>query len=124
MHPFPVLSQNSAPCSGVIAPPGDETESVQGDISAAARLALLLLRLYTLLLSPLVGGACRFIPSCSEYARVAIVRYGVTRGVWLAARRLSRCHPLGGFGYDPVPGATAVEGHEGSCERPLISTSR
>ena len=46
---------------------------------------------------------CRYIPSCSEYAREAVEQHGAGRGSWLAARRLSRCHPLGGFGFDPVP---------------------
>jgi putative membrane protein insertion efficiency factor len=46
---------------------------------------------------------CRYIPSCSEYAREAVETHGAARGSWLAARRLSRCHPLGGFGFDPVP---------------------
>ncbi len=46
---------------------------------------------------------CRYVPSCSEYTRVAIERHGAARGVWLAARRLSRCHPWGGYGFDPVP---------------------
>jgi putative membrane protein insertion efficiency factor len=46
---------------------------------------------------------CRYVPSCSEYAREAIEVHGAARGSWLAARRLSRCHPLGGFGFDPVP---------------------
>lgn len=46
---------------------------------------------------------CRYIPSCSEYAREALETHGAARGSWLATRRLSRCHPLGGFGFDPVP---------------------
>jgi uncharacterized protein len=46
---------------------------------------------------------CRYIPSCSEYAREALEVHGAARGSWLATRRLSRCHPLGGFGFDPVP---------------------
>jgi uncharacterized protein len=46
---------------------------------------------------------CRYVPTCSEYAREALETHGAARGTWLTARRLSRCHPLGGFGFDPVP---------------------
>jgi len=46
---------------------------------------------------------CRYVPSCSEYAREALESHGAARGSWLSARRLSRCHPFGGFGFDPVP---------------------
>ena len=46
---------------------------------------------------------CRYVPSCSEYAREALETHGAARGTWLSARRLSRCHPFGGFGFDPVP---------------------
>jgi putative membrane protein insertion efficiency factor len=54
---------------------------------------------------------CRYIPSCSEYAREALESHGAARGTWLSARRLSRCHPFGGFGFDPVPPReTAVPG--------------
>jgi hypothetical protein len=66
-------------------------------------LALLLLRLYQRLLSPSFRGSCRHLPSCSEYAREAIERHGAARGLWLSLRRLTRCHPLGTSGYDPVP---------------------
>ncbi len=73
-------------------------------ISRWARVAaMLLLRVYRLVLSPLLGPACRFEPSCSRYAEEAIERHGVVRGSGLTAARLSRCHPLGGSGYDPVP---------------------
>lgn len=68
-----------------------------------ARLAIFLIRGYQLLLSPLVGGGCRFTPSCSAYAIEAIQTHGAWRGGWLAARRIGRCHPLGGHGFDPVP---------------------
>lgn len=63
----------------------------------------LLIRAYQLLVSPWLGPACRFEPSCSGYAREAVERHGVLRGGWLAMRRLLRCHPFGGCGYDPVP---------------------
>ena len=62
-----------------------------------------LLRGYQYALRPLLGANCRFYPSCSDYAREAIERHGAVRGVWLAARRLSRCHPYHAGGYDPVP---------------------
>jgi putative membrane protein insertion efficiency factor len=64
---------------------------------------LLFLRLYQRLLSPAFRGSCRHLPSCSEYAREAIERHGAARGLWLSLRRLTRCHPLGTSGYDPVP---------------------
>lgn len=67
------------------------------------RLLVLLLRAYQLTISPLLGPACRYEPSCSQYASEAISRHGVLRGCTLAARRLTRCHPLGDSGYDPVP---------------------
>jgi putative membrane protein insertion efficiency factor len=75
-------------------------------LSAAQRAALGLLTCYKILLSPLFTGSCRFLPSCSEYAREAVTVHGTVKGVWLAARRLSRCHPLGSSGLDPVPGAS------------------
>lgn len=61
------------------------------------------LRLYQLLLAPLLPPACRFEPSCSRFAQEAIRRHGALRGSWLALRRLARCHPFGGCGLDPVP---------------------
>lgn len=67
------------------------------------RFVLALIRAYQLLISPIFAGSCRFVPSCSHYAAEAVTRFGVIRGTWLALRRLSRCHPLGGRGLDPVP---------------------
>ena len=61
------------------------------------------IRLYQRALSPLLPPACRFTPTCSEYAVQAIEAYGAGKGSWLALRRLARCHPWGGSGYDPVP---------------------
>jgi len=66
-------------------------------------LAAGVLRVYQLGISPLLPHACRFTPTCSEYCREAIERHGVVRGGWLGTRRLVRCHPLGGQGFDPVP---------------------
>jgi putative membrane protein insertion efficiency factor len=66
-------------------------------------LAIAAIRAYQLLLSPLLAPACRFDPSCSSYAVEAIERHGLFRGSWLAAARIGRCHPWGGFGHDPVP---------------------
>ena len=64
---------------------------------------LAFVRGYQVLLSPIVGGACRFEPSCSRYMTEAIERHGAGRGAWLGLRRLARCHPFGSHGYDPVP---------------------
>ncbi len=60
-------------------------------------------RFYRRWISPALPPACRFVPSCSAYAQEALERYGAARGSWLALRRLLRCHPFGGSGYDPVP---------------------
>jgi putative membrane protein insertion efficiency factor len=62
-----------------------------------------LLRFYKRFLSPLLPPMCRFEPTCSAYAMQAIEKYGTMRGGWLAARRLSRCHPFNPGGWDPVP---------------------
>lgn len=62
-----------------------------------------LIRIYQLTFSAIVGRSCRFLPTCSDYARQAIEMHGPWRGGKLAIRRISRCHPWGGDGYDPVP---------------------
>ena len=64
-----------------------------------------LVRLYRVAISPWLGGNCRFDPSCSSYAIEALQRYGLAKGTCLAAKRIARCHPWGGSGYDPVPGS-------------------
>ena len=74
-----------------------------GSLSAGQRVALLLIRVYQMLFSPLFAGSCRFTPSCSRYAADAIERFGLLRGSYLAMRRLSRCHPFGAHGVDPIP---------------------
>lgn len=72
-------------------------------MTPAVRVAIVLVRAYQLALSPFAGGACRFTPSCSEYAIQAIQEHGAMRGLGLALRRVGRCHPLGSSGFDPVP---------------------
>ncbi len=75
-----------------------------GAYADAARVAVAgVVRIYQLLVSPWLPPSCRFSPTCSEYTRQALLKYGILRGTWLALRRLSRCHPLGSGGYDPVP---------------------
>jgi hypothetical protein len=69
----------------------------------AARLLIAGVRLYQFTIAGVLGGRCRFHPSCSEYAVEALITHGPVRGTWLAARRLARCHPLAGSGVDPVP---------------------
>jgi putative membrane protein insertion efficiency factor len=65
--------------------------------------AIGLIWIYKLLISPMIGPRCRYLPSCSDYAIEALQTHGALRGAWLASRRLLRCHPWGGSGYDPVP---------------------
>ena len=72
-----------------------------------AKLLIALIRGYQLVLSPFLGGSCRFLPSCSVYAREAVERHGAWRGSLLALRRLSKCHPFGASGLDPVPAPPA-----------------
>ena len=83
------------------------TSTAQQDPSvrptAAARVLVLLLTGYRRFISPLLGPRCRFYPSCSAYALEAVQVHGALRGTWLAARRLSRCHPFHAGGLDPVP---------------------
>ncbi|MBO8425626.1 MAG: membrane protein insertion efficiency factor YidD [Proteobacteria bacterium] len=68
-------------------------------------IAIGLVRIYQSCISPFIGGraACRFVPSCSEYTATAIKKYGAWRGTIMGMRRILRCRPGGGFGYDPVP---------------------
>jgi uncharacterized protein len=63
------------------------------------------IRLYQLVLSPILPPRCRYLPTCSDYALEALAAHGVLAGAWLALRRVARCHPWGGSGYDPVPPA-------------------
>ena len=69
------------------------------------KISIYLINLYQSAISPVIGGksTCRFIPTCSEYTKQSIEKYGIIRGVYMGFKRISRCRPGGGFGYDPVP---------------------
>lgn len=84
-------------------PPAAGTALAPATPSLPARLAILLVRTYQQFAPHDLKGHCRYAPSCSAYAREALERHGLVRGLVLAARRVARCHPLGSSGYDPVP---------------------
>lgn len=69
----------------------------------AAFLVSLPIRLYRLVISPMIASNCRFTPTCSTYAMEALHKHGAIKGTWLATRRIARCHPWGGSGIDNVP---------------------
>ncbi|HET7874733.1 MAG TPA: membrane protein insertion efficiency factor YidD [Methylomirabilota bacterium] len=73
-------------------------------MTVRARVGVLLIRGYQFLLRPLLPAACRYEPSCSQYAARSIMSHGLLRGGWLALKRIGRCHPWGPGGYDPPPG--------------------
>ena len=64
---------------------------------------ILLIKIYKAVISPVLPNACRYTPTCSNYTEHAIRKYGVKKGIWLGLKRISRCHPWGGSGFDPVP---------------------
>lgn len=64
---------------------------------------ILLIKIYQLLISPLFPSSCRYTPTCSNYTLEALKKYGILKGGWLGIKRILRCHPWGGSGYDPVP---------------------
>ena len=64
---------------------------------------LLLIRGYQLIISPLLGSNCRFMPTCSEYAMESLRSHGLIKGSYLSIKRIGKCHPWGGHGYDPIP---------------------
>lgn len=68
-----------------------------------ARLLILPIRFYQKFISPLTPPSCRYTPTCSQYAVEALRKHGLLKGMYLAVRRILRCHPWGGHGYDPVP---------------------
>lgn len=72
-------------------------------MTLAVRCGIAAVRAYQLVLSPFAGGACRFDPTCSEYAVQAIAEHGLVRGTFMSLKRVARCHPFGRAGFDPVP---------------------
>ena len=64
---------------------------------------IVLIKIYQLFISPLFPSSCRYTPTCSHYTMEALKKYGLFKGGWLGIKRISRCHPWGGSGYDPVP---------------------
>lgn len=92
MTPVPQASPPAACRPAEFPPPGP-----------AARLILIAIQAYRLTLSAFLGRQCRFAPTCSEYTAEAVRAHGAVRGGWLGLKRIGRCHPWGGAGYDPVP---------------------
>ena len=73
------------------------------ELKTMSRLFIWFILFYQKVISPLVGPSCRFHPTCSEYAKEAIEKHGLLGGTWFALKRISKCHPLGDSGFDPVP---------------------
>lgn len=80
------------------------------------RLLLALIRGYQFLLSPWIGNQCRFYPTCSEYAKQAIIHHGSAKGSFLAVKRVCKCHPWHPGGFDPVPGVPLPDDAHDHCE--------
>jgi putative membrane protein insertion efficiency factor len=97
-----VITQSAEPA--VVTEPVAPTAAIAPTESTwAAKAVRGVLRAYQLLISPLLGPACRFEPSCSRYTAQAVTKYGAIKGVYLGAHRVCRCHPLNPGGFDPVP---------------------
>lgn len=77
--------------------------AIDKNLSPVGQTAVVMIRTYQKLISPLLGQHCRFYPSCSQYTLEAIKEWGLAKGMWLGAKRISRCHPLNEGGIDPVP---------------------
>ncbi|MCZ6694670.1 MAG: membrane protein insertion efficiency factor YidD [Bacteroidetes bacterium] len=67
------------------------------------KIFIIPIQLYQWIISPLIPSSCRFTPTCSSYAKQAILKYGIIKGFWLGFKRISKCHPWGSSGYDPIP---------------------
>lgn len=80
--------------------------------SLLSRFFLFVIRIYWMTLSPIIGGVCRFQPTCSRYTAACIERFGGVRGGWLGFKRICRCHPFHPGGWDPPPELPGLDGHE------------
>ena len=78
-------------------------KGIGGENGMGKKIFLSFIRFYQLAISPMIGPHCRFRPTCSQYAYIAISRYGIFKGTYLAVRRILKCHPFHEGGYDPVP---------------------
>ena len=72
-------------------------------LNILAIVLIIPIKLYQVLISPLLGSSCRYSPTCSQYSIEAIKKHGPFKGLWLAVKRISNCHPWGGSGHDPIP---------------------
>ena len=103
----PEVCAEASPEACATAVAADNSKNAPQGCSLARRVAtaplVLLVRFYQICISPLKPSCCRFTPTCSQYALEALRKYGVFKGTWLAIKRILRCHPWGGSGYDPVP---------------------
>lgn len=80
------------------------TMEIKGTVKKVLSFPLIVLvRFYQIFISPLKPASCRYTPTCSAYAIEALKKHGPIKGLWLAIKRIARCHPWGGSGYDPVP---------------------
>jgi putative membrane protein insertion efficiency factor len=86
-----------------VPPSHHDTGSRRPSAGLAAAVLLVAIRAYKVIVSPYLPAACRFTPTCADYAAEAIGTHGAARGAWLATRRVLRCRPWGGHGFDPVP---------------------
>ena len=87
----------------LVSPSRDERQNLMAPGTLYERGVRAAHRGYKVTLSPFFGQSCRFLPTCSDYGRDALIRHGLRKGGWLTLRRLCKCHPFGGSGYDPVP---------------------
>ena len=87
---------------------GEKLTDPQGVALFVLRVLRAIIRAYQIVVSPILGPRCRFLPSCSAYALEALNLHGPWRGSWYAMRRIVRCHPWGSSGYDPVPSVKDV----------------